>query len=849
MRNNFKLYSILDISTSALSTYTTMNQSSMKTMDSVAPGRKSTEVWDHFEKIGGKNQRTKRYHCKCKHCEQEFDGRIDIMKLHVSNECVLIPGPIRAEYLSSLASTVSAPSNTVNMSSSERKLALKITKDEGRNITKSLSCSMDSYVDHPFSKDACALINQDLLRAFVDGGVPFRFVENRFFRSFLNRLKTTYSPPSSVYMANSLLSDEYAYICNERNETIKSAGKALYCTSTMDGWSTRRMTSDISVNVTTNEGDVHLISHSNASREKHDFKYLAKVWMNALLSFFGAKLMLLVCIASDNASNMKKTRNEILKKPEFKHVLEFRCAMHAFGSTMGSYISHPFFKDFITEAQQIVTFFRASHKPLALLLSYGFENMDSKNKSLKTSNHTRITSVYICLKSILDFENSFQRVVSNHSDVFKESKSENVKQVVINLKSKSFWATLHLICCLLEPFSQVITAVQTIQCTLADVMIYWIYLSGRIEEELANDRLSNDVKDDIKDKFNKRAKEMSNNYYQLALFLHPYYKKEACTTMTVLKQLLKHAVILMANRKHSEQELEVLCAQVHDYFADDLSSLVNSETEISAKMDVKEFWKSMPRSTCNMISNLVSVLYSCVPVASSIERTFSLKGWIQNKFRNSMSDGKTHMAVSIKTHHDNNFRRSSKERAFKKRPLSGSSSSSSTSTPALVDLSNDLTEEEPQLKDGHEAKPEEEITVSERCAVNALIQMGNRMRKGEDIDESFAQQQTNFEEEDDVVDELDIVDALVNLRNVIQAEEEEEIEEESEEKAAAAAEVVNIFRVSGVDYSSAKFRNIFDSKKATAQTHNVSTATTQASSVPFSGNVDTLVNKFFRDLK
>jgi hypothetical protein len=254
-----------------------------------------------------------------------------------------------------------------------------------------------------------------------------------------------------------------------------------------------------------------------------------------------------------------------------------------------------------------------------------------------------------------------------------------------------------------------------------------------------------------------------------------------------------------------------------------------------------------------MINNPVSVLYSCVPVASSIERTFSLKGWIQNKLRNSMSDGKTHMAVAIKTHHDNGFRRSNKERVLKKRPLSASSSSSSSSnTPALVDLSNDFTEEEPRLKDGHEAKSEPEIMVSERSAINALIQMGNRMRKGEDIDESFAQQQNQAnceEQEDDVVDELDIANALVNLRNVIQAEEEEESEEESEKtaEAAAATEVVNIFRVSGVDYSSAKFRNIFDSKKATAQTHNVSAATSQPS-VPFSGNVDSLVNKFFKDL-
>ena len=41
--------------------------------------------------------------------------------------------------------------------------------------------------------------------------------------------------------------------------------------------------------------------------------------------------------------------------------------MHAFNSTMLSVMGHPFAKKLVSQAQALVTFFRASHQPLALL--------------------------------------------------------------------------------------------------------------------------------------------------------------------------------------------------------------------------------------------------------------------------------------------------------------------------------------------------------------------------------------------------------------------------------------------------------------------------------------------------
>jgi hypothetical protein len=41
--------------------------------------------------------------------------------------------------------------------------------------------------------------------------------------------------------------------------------------------------------------------------------------------------------------------------------------MHAFALLLGSILALPWAKELVTNAQRVVTFFRASHQPLALL--------------------------------------------------------------------------------------------------------------------------------------------------------------------------------------------------------------------------------------------------------------------------------------------------------------------------------------------------------------------------------------------------------------------------------------------------------------------------------------------------
>jgi hypothetical protein len=115
----------------------------------------------------------------------------------------------------------------------------------------------------------------------------------------------------------------------------------------------------------------------------------------------------------------------------------------------------------VTRAQAVVTYFNASHQPLALLRAAA-ETLGI-TKGLQSSNKTRMTSVHICLESIRDNKMAFQVLLHRHPDVIKKD------AVVATLRDNEFWGGLEALCNLLQPISQAIMAIQGANATLADV--------------------------------------------------------------------------------------------------------------------------------------------------------------------------------------------------------------------------------------------------------------------------------------------------------------------------------------------------------------------------------------------
>ncbi len=92
-----------------------------------------------------------------------------------------------------------------------------------------------------------------------------------------------------------------------------------------------------------------------------------------------------------------------------------RCMMHGFGLVMGSMLAHPWAKKLVVAAQKLVTFFRASSRPMALLRQEAA--LQGIFTTLSSSNKTRMTSVQICINSVLVLKDPIKSLRRKHSSI------------------------------------------------------------------------------------------------------------------------------------------------------------------------------------------------------------------------------------------------------------------------------------------------------------------------------------------------------------------------------------------------------------------------------------------------
>ena len=152
--------------------------------------------------------------------------------------------------------------------------------------------------------------------------------------------------------------------------------------------------------------------------------------------------------------------------------------MHSFSLVVGSLLGHPWAKAVIKKAQRIVTYFNASTTAHSLLMQSARSLRISGQ--LQTSNTARFTSVHIMLQSVIKMDQPLHAVLILHSDKIKD------KHVVVKLHiaDRQVWAAGEVLSAVLEPFSQVVMAIQSQSANLADTTRYWLYLAKAFKAEL-----------------------------------------------------------------------------------------------------------------------------------------------------------------------------------------------------------------------------------------------------------------------------------------------------------------------------------------------------------------------------
>ncbi|DBA84465.1 TPA: hypothetical protein ACH3X1_016789 [Trebouxia sp. C0004] len=344
-------------------------------------------------------------------------------------------------------------------------------------------------------------------------------------------------------------------------------------------------------------------------------------------------------IVTDNASNMQKTRRLVLKR--CPHMIEVRCMMHAFSTTMASVMGHKYATTLITCAQRIVTFFRASHQPLALLKKLA-ANMGIK-RMLITSNKTRFTSVHASLESVVRLQNVLQEIAQQHAALLSAA-------TLAIIKDDMFCIRLKQICKLLEPFSLVIAAVQSAKTTLADVMRYWLFLAKQVTGS-SSELLPADFKAHCFMAYNMRHEEMLNPLCKLALFLHPLYHDAVSASKANWIEVQQTAGNLWHDGyKKQVPETQQLMEDIKRYKIHDepfASMPVDGELET-----LRLYWRFLASSGDQLQLPLLALLMLDIkPHAADPEKTVSLMGWFHSAGRSQLLSRITTTMTTVKMHY------------------------------------------------------------------------------------------------------------------------------------------------------------------------------------------------------
>jgi hypothetical protein len=343
----------------------------------------------------------------------------------------------------------------------------------------------------------------------------------------------------------------------------------------------------------------------------------------------------IISIVSDNAANMVKGRQLAIQKPELSHVFEIRCYMHAFGLVMGGAVSHAWAKQIIAKTQQIVNYFQASHQPSDKLKEFSAD-LNIKT-TIKSSNSTRLTSVYICLHSVHTLHAAFMSIVAKCPETVSR------REVLDLLKDKQFWMNLEKMVAFLKPFSDCVVNIQSSVANMADVTRYWIYLSNAIENN--ESETPQEYHEHVISMFRLRSLEMSSAIGRLALCLDPRYRTVAYHNAGALNTLLLCAANIFKKRKRGIGKGQTLMKQLLNYLNN--TDPFPSYSFGGYNFDVITWWKSLDPEQTGELQWLVEYLYCIVPHAAAPERTFSLMGWVQSKQRNRLGTEKLTMITAL----------------------------------------------------------------------------------------------------------------------------------------------------------------------------------------------------------
>ncbi|CAM9689308.1 unnamed protein product [Phaeothamnion confervicola] len=223
---------------------------------------------------------------------------------------------------------------------------------------------------------------------------------------------------------------------------------------------------------------------------------------------------------------------------------------------------------------------------------------------------------------------------------------------VLSDRWHDFWRQLREFLKLLLPISKVIAMVQSEECTLADIMRFWLYLAKDLVGVMAASKLAAEYISHAAAQYIRRMQALHLDLHRLALFLDPTHKLVGASggDKNKFKAIADAAANVMHIRRFGAQELIKLIQQMRAYRSGVAPFDVTCEG--GGRSAVRAWWIQIGQSPGgNIIFQLAIVLLDAVPHAAAPERAFNLLGWLQSERRNRINAATMGALATIKVRH------------------------------------------------------------------------------------------------------------------------------------------------------------------------------------------------------
>lgn len=470
-----------------------------------------------------------------------------------------------------------------------------------------------------------------MARAVYATSAPLSLVDNSYWIDVFKKLRPAYKPPSSHFISNKLLDDEY---CRVKDHTTICIADSDVLGVMCDGWTNIRNESIVNFVIPTptpifyksiTTGVDH---HTGENIAEHIISVVEEIGPRKI---FG--------VVTDNAKNMKKAWTIITEK--YPHITSYGCVAHGLNLLINDNIKLNSLKEVIIDGKDIVNNIKRGHITNAIFQNKRNEN-NSTSMALSLPVVTRWGSVVAFFKSLLVNKQIVRSM--NGDEVAEKDLRPNVKKTI---SCSNFWKKIENFYKLLNPVAKWITIIEGDRPQLSIVPLIFSELKKSIEETIENNNILKYEEKHIMEALALRKEFCVCKIHKAANVLDPKYLGKSLNSNDQ-----NEAVEFIYQLSKLMDNMEINARTVISDFTDfkNKSGPFSKNKEYlwvaAEETEALKWWTVFCNDT--ELSKVATKILSLPATSSAVERTFSTYKDVHSAKKNRLLNERAAKSVYIK---------------------------------------------------------------------------------------------------------------------------------------------------------------------------------------------------------